>query len=379
MKVLFVSQWYPTQGQPYFGVFVREHAWAVAAAGHEVQVVALTLHKASGVFRRRISHYTDEKGVMVMQCELYSIFKDFLYHLPFVQEIFLRRALRGLLETHGMPDVVHSHVIYPAGIWGHRIARELNVPHVITEHWSRLRSFASNRYFNLAVQAYQSARCVLPVSEFLRGNLQALVPGLPSERICVTGNVVNPSIFYYQAKAYAHEALTFCAVATWSKKKHPDKMPELFIEALALLQQSEKRKIKLIMIGGGNRLPELRARCLNAGIETLFTGYLPKEEIAVQLREADYFLHASQVETFSIVVAEALACGLPVVCSHVGALPELVSPHDGILCANTVEAWTKALGSAIAHNYDRQAIARRLENRFGPKAIGERISSAYCR
>ena len=41
MKVLFITNWYPTHDFSYGGVFVREHARAVAAAGNEVVVLHL--------------------------------------------------------------------------------------------------------------------------------------------------------------------------------------------------------------------------------------------------------------------------------------------------------------------------------------------------
>jgi len=48
------------------------------------------------------------------------------------------------------------------------------------------------------------------------------------------------------------------------------------------------------------------------------------------LRHADLYLHPSWTESFSRVVAEALICGRPVVCSSAGALPEVAGPRGAV-------------------------------------------------
>lgn len=378
MNILFVTQWYPNRQQAYFGIFVREHARAVHKAGHNVNVLALSLHKSKGLFNSELNQITDEYGISTIQCELHSCLKNVLYHLPFVQEYFLLKTYNHYLVQF-KPDIIHSQVIYPAGLWGSALARRLKVPHVLTEHWSRLVDFSKSIYFTRAIKVYQSADAILPVSAFLKTNIQSIVPGLRESQFSIVGNVVDNRLFYFQPEVKETGTLTFCAVATWQTKKKPDKMPELFIRALSILQQHHSRKINLVMIGGGDKTDELQEMCTSANVDARFTGFIPKEQIADELRKADYFVHASAIETFSIVVAEALACGLPVVCSNAGALPELINDENGIVCENTIENWTDALIRAISIQYNRHQIAHNAMSRFSMEAIGEKISAIYSR
>lgn len=378
MKVLFVTQWYPNQSQKFFGIFVREHARAVVLAGHDVQVLSLSLHYSQSLFKRRIYQHTDENGINLTQCELHSRFKDLFYHLPMLQYFLLQKLLKHSLSISGKPDLVHSHVIYPAGIWGDKIARKFNIPHVITEHWSRLDDFSRSMYFTKGKNAYNVAKAIMPVSLFLKNKIQTHISSLPDKQFQVIGNVVDTNIFNYTEEKTDEETLTFCAVATWMHKKKPDKMPELFIDALAVLQNKVDKKINLIMIGGGNKVPDLRKLCAQKGLNTQFTGFLPKEKIVTILRKSKFFVHASHVETFSIVVAEALACGLPVICSNTGALPELIDTDNGILCENTSEAWEAAISNAVNMQFDRRLIARKISDRFSLEAISKRVSSVYA-
>lgn len=376
MNILFVTQWYPNRQQPFFGIFVREHARAVQSAGHTVLVLAVSLHKSRELFIKKSYQYTDEYGIRTIQCELHSRLKDVLFHLPDLQQYFLNQTY---FHEKGQftPDLIHSQVIYPAGIWGNVLARRFNVPHVITEHWSRLAGFSKSIYFAKGKKAYAGAGAILPVSGFLKTSIQTLVPELNDSKFTIVGNVVDQALFTFQNTEKKSDELVFCAVATWQHKKNPDKMPELFIDALAALQKQLSRKLKLVIIGGGNKVADMEKRCKNAELDTRFTGFLAKEHIAEELHKADYFVHASTIETFSIVVAEALACGLPVICSNTGALPELVDESNGVLCENTLPGWTAALEKAIATPYDRSAIASQLHQRFSHAAIGAKIAGVY--
>lgn len=376
MNILFITQWYPNRQQPFYGIFVREHARAIQSAGHTVQVLALSLHKSKSIFKKKLYHYTDENGIKTIQCELHSYFKDLLYHLPQVQFFFLNQAYKREVSTF-KADIIHSHTIYPAGIWGHDLAKRLETPHIITEHWSRLTNFASSFYFAKAREAYQSAAALLPVSNYLKNNIQSVVPGLSDDKFSIIGNVVDESLFRYQPNENPSHEITFCAVATWQHKKNPDKMPELFIDALSELQKNAPQTFKLVIIGGGNKLPDLQTRCEKANLKTRFTGFLPKEKIAEELHKADYFVHASHIETFSIVVAEALACGVPVICSSAGALVELINRKNGVLTNNTKAEWVTAIEHALSTTYNRQAIAEELNERFSREAIGLKIASVY--
>lgn len=374
MKILFVTSWYPGENQPHLGIFVREHARSVQHAGNQVLVLALTLYKSTGFFRRIRNSYTDSSGMQVIHIELHTILKDLLYHLPHLQYQFIKKHI----TADDKVDIVHSHVVYPAGIWGKKLADRLSVPHILTEHWSRLNDFSKSINFAEGRRAYADAAAILPVSQFLKKRILSVVPELPDDKFQVIGNVVDPTIFNYrQQNTDEITTLTFCAVATWQHKKIPDKLPELFIDALASLQQKLQVKLQVIIVGGGNRVDELKSRCLEKGLPSRFTGFLTKEEIAAQLQQSDFFVHASSIETFSIVVAEALACGVPVISSDTGALPELINEQNGILCNNTAEAWEKGISSALEKKFDRKEIATALSQRFGPSAIGNQINKVY--
>lgn len=84
---------------------------------------------------------------------------------------------------------------------------------------------------------------------------------------------------------------------------------------------------------------ELLASVRRLGLErhVTFTGFVPDEDLAALYNSATLLVQPSFDEGFSLPVAEAMACGLPVAASRRGALPELLGP-DGLYFAPTAPA-----------------------------------------
>lgn len=79
---------------------------------------------------------------------------------------------------------------------------------------------------------------------------------------------------------------------------------------------------RLAIVGDGPYREELVE--LFAGTKTHFVGYLKGEELSQAYASADMFVFPSALETFGLVVVEAMAAGLPVVSSRVGGVPDVV-------------------------------------------------------
>ncbi len=88
---------------------------------------------------------------------------------------------------------------------------------------------------------------------------------------------------------------------------------------------------RLVIAGSGPLLEPLRRRAAAQGQEreVVFTGYVPEAEKIAYYNLADLLLFPSSMEGFGLTVAEAMSCGLPVVVSDRGSLPELVVDGEG--------------------------------------------------
>ena len=83
----------------------------------------------------------------------------------------------------------------------------------------------------------------------------------------------------------------------------------------------------VLFIGLGEESPPERLQ----SAEFRFVGYVSDgEEVARYYQAADMYIHAAKVDTFPNSVLEALACGIPVVATAVGGIPEQVKPLAGL-------------------------------------------------
>jgi glycosyltransferase involved in cell wall biosynthesis len=378
MKVLFVTSWYPAKNNPNYGIFVKEHAKVIQTTPTEIVVLAVLTERSKSIFKLITNDYIDESGIRTVELKLVSRFRDIIHYLVPLQNRIAYHYFKKYIFPTFSPDIVHSNVVFPAGVIGDYIAHKINKPRVITEHWSKIAGILKKPYFSYLVKrAYQNASRILPVSEYLKKNMQALMPYLADEKFHVVPNVVDASLFTYKEKEHSETEMRFCAIATWATKKEPDKYPELFIEAISMLQSTMDKKLKLTMIGGGDRVEELKILCAKLNVNADFVGYKPKAEMAKILQCSHFMLHASRVETFGVVIVESLMTGTPVLCSNVAALPELINDSNGVLCENTVESWVKGLELIILKPFNQIEIAKGNSLRFSESAIGHQISTIY--
>jgi alpha-1,6-mannosyltransferase len=116
----------------------------------------------------------------------------------------------------------------------------------------------------------------------------------------------------------------------------------------------------LLLVGSGRRTRP-------APNVTLVNYQQDPGQLARLLASADAFVHAGDQETFGLVALEALACGLPVIASHAGALPELV---DGTVGATFPPGDAAALAAAVASVFERDALPMRIAARRRAEAHG---------
>lgn len=221
MKILFIASWYPTKKNPNFGIFIKEHAHAIHISDNEIIVLALVVHRSKELWSKTISDNFDENGVRTVLIEINTRFRDIVYHAVPIQYQLFKSAFKKYIQPGFTPEIIHSNVIFPAGIIGNWLAKYLKKPHIITEHWSKISSLLQKPYLSqLAKKSYKNAVKILPVSEFLKNNIKGLFPTLKDDKFVVISNVINSNIFTYKEKQKKKNEITLCAIATWATKKH---------------------------------------------------------------------------------------------------------------------------------------------------------------
>jgi glycosyltransferase involved in cell wall biosynthesis len=117
---------------------------------------------------------------------------------------------------------------------------------------------------------------------------------------------------------------------------------------------------KLVIAGDGPLGGALRRRAesLGLGRRVVFTGRVPEADKVAHYNLADLFLFPSTLEGFGLAVGEAMSCGVPVVASDQGSLPELVAHGGGgFVCRGGDRA---AFVEATLHLLDQRELRRRF-------------------
>lgn len=216
----------------------------------------------------------------------------------------------------------------------------------------------------------RSARIITVSSE--TKNATRKTYNVPPEKIEVVPPPVDTGVFHPAAEvcfAAPSNANPFkiISVGTLSRQKGF----EFVLEALARLHRRHPTCFQLKLVGHGPEEKRLRIQARSSSIDPFvtFTGELGECEVAEAYRGSDLFvLPTLREEGFPVVIAEALASGIPVVATRVGGNPSAVRDAlDGYLVnagstvdlAETIErlAWDPALRRQMSRSARARALA----------------------
>ena len=223
-------------------------------------------------------------------------------------------------------DVVHAQSPFVSGLMARRLAQHLRAPLVFTHH-TRFADYGHYlgplaRPGARAVEAYLRdfwggcAAGVAPGGELateIRGRLGPR--GRPLVRVIPTG--VDVAMIQSLPAGDLRERFGWpgdTVVAVSLGRLAAEKSVALLVEAFARAASADER-LRLVLVGGGPAEAALRERAAAPDLRgrVALTGRLPRLEALALARGADLFVFASRTETQGLVLAEALAAGLPVV------------------------------------------------------------------
>lgn len=372
LKILFIAALYPTAQEPVRGIFVREHAKAVAMY-NDVRVISFADSSISLTSLYEISESVEE-GIKTFRIR--SKKSPIPKMKRFMRWWAVTQLFRNMRQEGWQPDVLHAH-FYSAGVPAVLLGRHYRIPVVISEHWSGFARQKLGRFKKaLARFSMNRASIVLPVSEDLIGHIQFY--GIRNKFRAVP-NVVDTEIFYPSldrnpTKAEPKKILTVALLS-------PIKGIPFLLQALAQIKQ-RRQDFCLDIVGDGPNRAEYEAMVADLGLEgyVAFHGLQPKQEVARFMRCCDFFVLPSLWETFGVVLVESMASGKPVVATDVGAVSELVNGEVGLLVTS---ADADALGNGIEHmlnhckSYHPEKIADYARENFSYGAVGKLLDQIY--
>jgi glycogen(starch) synthase len=298
------------------------------------------------------------------------------------------------------PDCILANCALPGGAVARRLSRLTGAPYGVVLHGSDVPGHQNARFGwvyrivrTWVRRIWREAAWVSAVSEPLR---RLALETWPEGRVEMIPNGVDVDSFRpaeSRATAFPPAAIHLVAIA----QLIPLKGIQHLLAAVARLPEARRERVWLTIYGTGPLGEALRQQAMALGLMERVTlaGLLPNPELAIRLQEADAFVLPSLQEGLPLSLLEAMSCGLPVVASAVGGIPDvvrngengcLVPPGDEPALAQALTRlmddpeWGLRMGAAAratALQQSWRAIWMRYEALWGLKA-GESEGERLC-
>lgn len=369
MNVLFVASWYPSKLHPKNGNFIEQHALAVQSTECNVRVTHLLYSNRILVPEIKLEL---QNGIPVYHVQIPRLLKN----SERVKGFLFNRLISRLNDVGFAPDIIHGHVVYPAGELALFLKMQFKAPLIYTEHWSGYKAVNSDLFTEevsgLTSEVLSNTDLILPVSNDLAKNM--LAKGFQGN-YAVVNNTVNTSVFYPEKHAQS-EVFRFLHISNFEPKaKNTEGIISAFING-----QFENATLT---IAGDGAIEKMRdyAKSLGKQISQInFIGPLDYTEVADLMRISDCFVLFSNFENLPCVIAESHCCGLPVLATAVGGIPEMMDETNGILVPSGNEKELIVGMKTMIKNrnrFNRIEIAIVASKRYSYESIGQEFRNYY--
>jgi N-acetyl-alpha-D-glucosaminyl L-malate synthase BshA len=319
MKIAIVC--YPTFGGS--GVVATELGLELAKKGHEIHFITYSQPVRLALLNSNL-HYHE------VHVPEYPLF----HYQPY--ELALSSKLVDMVKLYGI-DVLHVHYAIPHAYAGYMAKKMLEdegikIPMITTLHGTDITLVGNHPFYKPAVSfSINKSDMVTSVSSSLRDDTYRLFD--IKKEIVVIPNFIEPNksasdeIKKCDRNMMAHEQEKIVThISNFRKVKRIDDIVKIFYAI------QKEIPSKLMMVGEGPEKQMAEDLCYSLGIQDKVIFFGNSSEIDKILCFSDLFLLPSETESFGLAALEAMACGVPVISSNSGGLPEVnIDGYSGYL------------------------------------------------
>ena len=360
MKIAIVC--YPTFGGS--GVVATELGIALAEHGHEIHFITYKQPVRLQLLHNNV-HYHE------VSVPSYPLF----HYQPY--ELALSSKLVNMAKLHEI-EIVHVHYAIPHAYAGYMakqmLAQEgIFIPMVTTLHGTDITLVGSHPFYKPAVTfSINNSDAVTSVSQSLKDDTLRLFN--IKKEIEVVPNFIDTKKYENLYSDCERELIAsknekiITHISNIRKVKRVDDVIEIFDRI------QKKLPAKLVIVGDGPEKESLENLCKKKGIDekVLFVGN--SHEVDKILCFSDLFILPSEHESFGLVALEAMVCGVPVISSNAGGLPEVnIHGESGYLSnVGNVDEMAKNALKILVNSDTHQLFKRKAKEnaqRFETKLI----------
>ncbi len=360
---------YPTVGGS--GAVAAELARQLAGRGHEIHVISYRLPFRFGDFQKNIClHEVDLAS--------YPLFE----HPPY--ELALAVKMAEAVRDHGI-ELFHVHYAIPHAIAGFLAQQMLgdDAPRMLTTlHGTDITIVGQDHsFFEITRFGIERSDGVTAVSEFLR---RMTAEEFQIERpIDVIPNFVDLEHYSVAPADRSGIASADQRVLLHVSNFRPVKRP---LDTVRIFERvSREVDAVLLMVGEGPERSSTQALARRLGVLDRMRFLGTQRDIGEIASMADVFLLPSELESFGLSALEAMACGVPVIGSDAGGLPEVVRHSESgyLLPVGDVEGMAARTIEILKDGERRremgQAARHRVESLFRAERVVNQYEAVYAR
>lgn len=380
IDVLFLPKWYPSRIEPFDGNFIENHAHAIKK---HANISVLFVH-SDQLSNQQFELIVNENNG-IKECRVF--FQKAATPFGFINKVInyfrykkaQKIGFQKLYPNH-QPDLCHVHVIGRSSILAYLLKRRFKIPYLITEHWSgytqernEFKGALKKMFYRFIAQHSEGISCV---SKYLQ---KSMAKHNIKAKYSIVSNVVDTELFYPQKTTKNHDQTI--KIGHISNLSRQPKNMHLIIEALNEVGKN-RTDFEFILIGTGPDEKEMLELLDASSIKDRyrFYGEIELSEVSELMKNLDFLIIYSQYETQSVVLLESIACGVPVLASNVGGMPEYLPAEYGLLIApNKVKSLISGIEKMLERymNYDTSEMHNYVKNRFSAEEIGKQFIELY--
>ena len=306
---------YPTYGGS--GVVATELGKELAHRGHEVHFIT---------YANPIRLETEISGVYYHEVKVasYPLFQ----HQPYT--LALASRMSEVANKHEL-DLLHVHYAIPHSVSAllakKILSASVSLPVVTTLHGTDITLVGIEQaYFPITRYAINSSDGITAISKYLAQNTKKVFN--IRRPIKVIPNFVNYNLYKPENERESKRASqkTLIHISNFRSVKRATDCVRILCEV------RRQFPARLLMVGDGPEQPCAQELAMELGVSHAVEFVGKQLHVNQLLSSADVFLLPSELEGFGLVALEAMACGVPVVATNTGGLPELItSGSDGFL------------------------------------------------
>ncbi len=365
IKLLVIPDLFPKFEGDVQGIFILDYLKSVKNYC-TTNVLFLRLVGKKGFTVDANDNYTTYR-YCVSSKKIPTLLKPFAYLIWFIKGYQLGKKFTDT-------DIIHSHGSILSGTLSYLLAKKLKVPFIITEHQGPFSMTSENFWkFRWTRFIMQKADAVLTVSEHLKQEI--LSSSIHPKKIIVTYNPVDTDLFSPKTNTAPTNNILFTGRL------------DNFKGALRCVKAFEKIAEKhplytFTIVGDGEDYLPIKNYIEGKSFKEkiVLKGGLSKAEIAKEMQQADFFIFPSRHESFGLVIAEAISCGVPVIVGNQTAPKEYVNKDCGLLVPpDDVDAMAEAMEQLIStfSLYNTNIMHKQMVVDFGFDAFGKKLKFIY--